>query len=83
MGKIVHCSSVETKSDLGVKIGFFVCFIYEHWSAFALVMLHCIRKKRLQLGNCLVGLRGWETVIFRLKFSVFSIFVWARKLETN
>lgn len=56
MGKIVHCNCtfnyVETKSDLGIRIGvFFVCFICEHWSAFALVMLYFIRKKRLQLGN--------------------------------
>lgn len=56
--------------------GWFIC---EQWSVFALVMLDCTGKKRLQLGNCSVGLRDWETVIFRLKFSVFSIFCLGKK----
>jgi len=36
-------------------------------------------KKRSQLGSYSAGLGDWETVIFRLKYSVFSMFCLGEK----
>lgn len=44
----------------------------------SLGVLHCMKKRSL-LGSCLAGLGDWETVIFRLKFSVFLMLCLGKK----
>lgn len=73
---------IETKFDLGIKLGVFFCFICEDWSAFALVML-LHKEEEAAVGRLLSGIKELGKLFLDSSFLFFQYFVGARKLETN
>lgn len=72
---------IETRFDLGIKLGGFY-FICEDWSALALVML-LHKEEEVAVGRLLSGIKRLGKLFLDSSFLFFQYFFWARKLETN